>query len=135
MDSQDLKKSWFVLSAKARIDSFNQNTLRDQLKRAQASGYNHIALDVHATRFISLAAIQFLAGFAKEMRASNGQLALLAPTEKTKRHFEIYSTLNAISIVRHMTDIEVGEKAELGVDSQGSGSSASSQDSEPQTSV
>lgn len=126
MDAKAAKVEWFVLSAKARIDSFNQNNLREQLRRAQASGFDHIALDVHATRFISLAAIQFLVEFAKELKGAGGQFALLQPSEKSKRHFEIYGSLNPISVIRQSAEIKIRERAELGNDSNSSGSSHNS---------
>ncbi len=95
-----LEEPWYVLVAKVRVDAFNHEALLGQLRAAQASGRKHIGIDLRATRFLSLQAIKFITQFAAELAASGGQLALVAPAEKTKRHFEIYGSLDRILVFR-----------------------------------
>ncbi len=100
MDSVDNSKNWYLITAKVRIDSFNQVALKEQLKRAQALGYRQVAIDLRTTRFISFEAIRSMGQFARELQAGGGTFVLVGPTEKAKRHFEIHGALDAVKTVR-----------------------------------
>jgi anti-anti-sigma factor len=112
MNSSGATTAWFVINAKVRIDSFNQETLKTLLTRSQESGFNHVALDLRTTRFISIQAIQTISRFAESLKTSGGTFALLGPTERAKRHFEIYGSLKAITVLK-ASDVIAGEKVEL----------------------
>ena len=116
MEPSKTQNKWFVINAKVRIDSFNQNSLREGLKRARSLGYSQIAVDVTSTRFISLAAIQSMVRFGKELKAAGGEFVLIGPTEKTKRHFEIYGSLDSIKMAR-VPFFAAAEKVDLTNDS------------------
>lgn len=107
---------WHVIVAKSRVDSFNHDALIELLRRAQEQQERRIALDLRATRFLSLAMIQFLVQFAKELAAEGGQFALIAPAEKTKRHFEIYGSLAHITIFREAQSLPIQSRAEIQVE-------------------
>lgn len=106
-------ESWHIFVAKARIDAFNQSGLSAHLSQAMGEGKKHIGIDLRATRFISQQAILFLSQFAEQLAAAGGRLALIAPLEKTKRHFEIYGSLRWIDVYRAEDAIPVASTADL----------------------
>lgn len=97
---------WSVVVAKTRVDAFCFDQLVESVKVLRQAGKTHIAIDLKATRFMSLAAIRYCVDLGNELRVRGGRLALIAPTEKTQRHFSIYGNLNAIQIMRSMRDLE-----------------------------
>jgi anti-anti-sigma regulatory factor len=115
---------WHVIVAKVRVDSFNYDVLVAQLQRAKNMGEKRIALDLRATRFLSLSAIQFLVQFAQQLQQSGGLMALLAPVEKTKRHFEIYGSLEHIVVFRAGQTVNIANQVELGADGEGTSAAA-----------
>ena len=92
--------AWDVIVTKTRVDSFNQEAMVETVSKLRGEGKKFIAFDLKNTRFLSLAAIQHIVTLAKEMRVEGGQVALVAPSEKTKRHFEIYGSLDGIQVFR-----------------------------------
>ena len=97
--------AWQIVQVKMRIDSNSQTELMDEVKRLRAAGHRRIALNLRNNRFLSFPAIRFCVDTAREMRESNGTLALVACPEKTKRHIEIYASLDPIRIVRDESDL------------------------------
>lgn len=96
---------WIVVAAKSRVDSFSQEALLNEVRRHLADGQKRIALDLRGTRFFSLQVIRFCVETAKDLASQGGRLALISPPEKTKRHFEIYGSLNQIAVVRTEADL------------------------------
>jgi anti-anti-sigma factor len=97
---------WSVVVAKSRVDSFSFDQLVEAVQSLRAQGQTKcIAIDLKATRFLSLQAIRFLVDVARELNEKNGRLALVAPAEKTKRHFMIYGSLEHIQVVRSIQDL------------------------------
>ncbi len=116
MDISEASRAWFVINAKVRIDSFNQDTLKALLNRSQEASFQNVALDLRTTRFISIQAIQTISQFADALRAKGGAFALIGPTERAKRHFEIYGSLRAITVMRAAEVVaaeKVAEKVDL----------------------
>jgi anti-anti-sigma regulatory factor len=97
---------WSVVVAKTRVDAFCFDQLVESVKALRQAGKIHIAIDLKTTRFMSLAAIRYCVDLGNELLVQRGRLALIAPTEKTKRHFSIYGTLNSIQIVRSAQELE-----------------------------
>ncbi|MCM2282705.1 MAG: STAS domain-containing protein [Bdellovibrionaceae bacterium] len=104
---------WQIFVAKVRIDAFNHEALVRQLRAAQSEGKMRIGLDLRATRFISLHAIQFITQFAEQFTAQGGRLALIAPGDKTQRHFEIYGSLDKILVFGAHQHLEISGTADL----------------------
>lgn len=111
----DETSAWHVVVAKVRIDAFNQESLVRQLQEAQAAGHKAIGIDLRATRFLSLQAIRFITQFASSLAEAGGRLSLIAPAEKTKRHFEIYGSLESVAIFRAGEKISIASSSELKV--------------------
>lgn len=94
------RDGWRIVVCKARVDATSYDMMAAQLKEWQAMGELNLAIDLRATRFMSLQAIRFCVDLANSLREKGGSLALIAPAEKTQRHFEIYGTLKGIQVVR-----------------------------------
>ena len=99
------KTTWAIVQVKTRIDSQSQTELIDEVKKLRADGKRRIALNLRNNRFLSFPAIRYCVDTAREMAAEGGLLALIACAEKTKRHFEIYASLDPIVIVRDEGDL------------------------------
>ncbi len=113
------QEAWHVLAAKARVDALNHEALERQLRAAQTAGKTRIGIDLHATRFLSQQAIRFITQFAEQLAESGGRLALIAPAEKTKRHFEIYGSLERILVFRAGETFNIVSQEELSARSGG----------------
>ena len=96
---------WNVLLLKTRVDAFSIDELKVKLEDLIKSGSRNIALDLKATRFLSLQGIKLIVKEASTIKNAGGQLALIGPIEKTKRHFEIYGTLDDILVVRDESEL------------------------------
>jgi anti-anti-sigma regulatory factor len=59
------------------------------------------------TRFLSLPAIQLIVSVARELKEQGGELVLVSPTEKTKRHLEIYGSIKDVRILRSGEALEL----------------------------
>lgn len=107
------QEPWYVLVAKVRVDAFNHEALMRQLRAARTSDKKLIGIDLRATRFLSLQAIKFITEFAEKLAAAGGKLALIAPAEKTKRHFEIYGSLDKILVFRASENLNIVTQEDL----------------------
>lgn len=103
--SQTVTNGWRIIAVKTRVDSFNQNALMEEMRGLVAKGCNNMALDLKGNRFMSLPAIKFCVKVAEELGRRGGQFALISCPEKTKRHFEIYGSLERIKIVRMISQL------------------------------
>lgn len=96
---------WRIVHVKMRVDSFNQGELLDDLRNLRVQGHKKLALDLKDNRFLSLPVIRFCVDAARDLHSVGGVLALIGPSEKTKRHFEIYGSLKYIRVVRAESDL------------------------------
>jgi hypothetical protein len=61
----------------------------------------------------SIWAIQVIVQFAKALETAGGRFALMGPSEKSKRHFEIYGSLKHIVAFRTGQVINIVSEADL----------------------
>ena len=99
--------SWNLINLKARVDAGSFDELQASVRDLRLQGKTHIALDLRLTRFLSVPAIQLIVSVARELKEQGGELVLVGPTEKTKRHLEIYGSIKDVRILR------AGEALEL----------------------
>ncbi len=95
-----LENDWHVIAVKARVDSFNQEDLLKEIRACMSEGRKRIALDLKHNRFLSLPTIKGCVDAANELAKSGGSFALISCQERTKRHFEIYGSLDQIRVYR-----------------------------------
>jgi anti-anti-sigma regulatory factor len=91
---------WTVLIAKNRVDAFNHEEIRRDLDTLRSAGKKRLALDLSANRFLSLPMIRYCVELAASLAQDGGSFALLGCQPKTKRHFEIYGSLENILFFR-----------------------------------
>lgn len=91
---------WSIIPVKARIDYSTQTELLAEIRRRIESGQIWIALDMRSNRFLSLPAIKGCVDAAKELKSRGGALALAYCPERSRRHFEIYGSLEDIRVLR-----------------------------------
>ncbi len=84
---------WSYLTAPGRIDAFNFAEAKAELVSAVAD-VNQVAYDVSGLQFMSLPMIQLLYKTAFELGQRGGRFALVGASEKIKRQFLIYASLD-----------------------------------------
>lgn len=99
--------SWNLINLKARVDAGSFDDLQVAVRDLRLQGKTHIALDLRLTRFLSLPAIQFIVSVARELKEQDGELVLVGPSEKTKRHLEIYGSIKDVRVIRSGEAIEL----------------------------
>ncbi|MES2965751.1 MAG: STAS domain-containing protein [Bdellovibrionota bacterium] len=102
--------SWSKILLKPRVDSFNQGELLGELKEIVDSGAIRVALDLRQNRFVSVAVIKACVETARKLADAGGELALVGCPERTKRHFEVFGTLDEIRIARTEEQLESGAR-------------------------
>ena len=108
------RAGWGIIVAKTRLDAFSHERMVSEIQQFRLEGCVRIALDMKGTRFLSLQTIRYLVDLSNELKSANGRLALVAPVEKARRHFEIYGSLKTISIYRSLRDLETGSVSNEG---------------------
>ncbi len=81
------------MTAPGRIDAFNFAEAKAELVSAVAD-VNQVAYDVSGLQFMSLPMIQLLYKTAVELGQRGGRFALVGASEKIKRQFLIYASLD-----------------------------------------
>lgn len=104
---KSILSSWNLINLKARVDAGTFEELEASVRDLRLQGKTHIALDLRLTRFLSLPSIQLIVSVARELKEQGGELVLLGPSEKTKRHLEIYGSIKDVRI------LQSGEALEL----------------------
>jgi anti-anti-sigma factor len=92
--------TWDLVVLKTRVDAGTFDDLEVSLRNLRLQGKIFVALDLKLTRFISVSAIQSIVTVARELKEQGGEMVLIGPMERTKRHFEIYGSLRDLRIVR-----------------------------------
>lgn len=98
--------AWSKIVLKPRVDSFNQGELLIEIKEAVEAGATRVALDLRQNRFVSVAVIRACVETAQKLADKGGEFALVGCPERTKRHFEVYGTLDDIRVVRTEDELE-----------------------------
>jgi len=102
---QKLSNGWHIFTLVERIDSFNQASIMQEIQDLCDQGCKTLAIDMSDARFISFPLIRFLWDMATEMKKLGGELALLSPSEKLKRQFSIYASLDDVRIYRSLEEL------------------------------
>jgi anti-anti-sigma regulatory factor len=100
-----LVNDWQVVQVKSRVDSSNQTALIDEVRGLREQGVTKIALNLGSNRFLSLPVIRYIVDAARELHHEGGIVALISCPQKTRRHFEIYGSLNHIHSVRSEAEL------------------------------
>jgi len=97
--------SWQIVAVKPRVDSSNQTELISEVRGLIAQGHRFVAINLKDNRFLSLPVIKYCVDAAQKLWPIGGDFVLLSCPEKTKRHFEIYGTLEHIRILRSANEL------------------------------
>ncbi len=91
------KKDWTYVPAPGRLDAFNFELTKSELE-ALAAEAKQIAIDVSSAHFVSIPMIKFIDSLARDMVRRGGRLALVGPTEKLKRRFDTFASLDPLTL-------------------------------------
>jgi anti-anti-sigma regulatory factor len=101
----ELNFGFCLIQALPRLDAFSFNEMVSEIEGLRKLDHLHIAMDMRPNRFLSFQAIRYLVDLGIALKAAGGCFALVAPTEKTKRHFEIYGSLDSVFVARTTADL------------------------------
>jgi anti-anti-sigma regulatory factor len=90
-------QDWVYVPAPGRMDSFNFETTKRNLE-SLCQQTKRVALDVSAAHFVNIPMIRFLHEMAKDLNRAGGRLALVGPSEKLKRQFCIFASLDQVEV-------------------------------------
>lgn len=91
------KNEWTYVPAPGRLDAFNFELTKSELE-ALAAEAKQIAIDVSTAHFVSIPMIKFIDSLARDMVRRGGRLALVGPTEKLKRRFDTFASLDPLTL-------------------------------------
>lgn len=91
------QSEWIYIPAPGRLDSFNFEMASSEMIEL-ARKTSQIALDVSNAQFISIPMIQFIHSLATSLQQKGGRFALVGPTEKLKRQFGIFASLEPLTV-------------------------------------
>ena len=98
MNLETAKKSdWLYITAPGRLDAFNFEETKNAIESLALKEPN-IAIDVSGAHFVSIAMIKFFHALASDLSRRGGRLALIGPTEKMKRQFHIFASLEPFTL-------------------------------------
>lgn len=101
------KKDWVLIGVPDRLDSFNYEIFKKDLAIVlEEKESKRIALNVARSQFISLPSIKYLSSIAEGLQSDGGRFALVGSTEKLKRQFHIFASLESIDVFRSIADWE-----------------------------
>jgi anti-anti-sigma regulatory factor len=87
------RESWLKIRVSGRTDCFNFEETKANLSEAAHSG-KPVALDVSGAEFLNMKMIKFVHGLALEMREKGHAVALVGASEKLKKQFRVFASLD-----------------------------------------
>lgn len=81
----------------SRVDAFNVDRFKESMGQI-CSSEKRVALDMRQVEFINFEAIKHIHQLAIQLEGSDGELALVGPTEKLKRQVSLFASLDPIRI-------------------------------------
>jgi anti-anti-sigma factor len=100
---------WTVVEIYGSVDDLNTKALIDALLEIVGQNTIYLVLDLKNTAFLSLPAIQFLAGTAKLLSAKGGALSVIGPNERIKKHLETFATFKDMSCLSNFSELDSGQ--------------------------
>ena len=100
------EKGWAVVSIPDRVDAFNYEKFCSALNQAVADRDCDLAFELEGAEFMSFKSIKYISTMASELNNKGRNMALLAPSEKLKRQFDIFASLDGFDLYRSRSDWE-----------------------------
>lgn len=95
--SYQQKKDWIYISAPGRWDAFNFNESKAEIENL-ANRHRQLAINVAEVQFISIPMIKLIHSIATSVSQKGGRLALVGATERMKRQFHIFASLDPLKL-------------------------------------
>ena len=92
------RASTLILQPTGRLDSLTSQDLQDELTRRLSDGDRMIVLDLKDLDYISSAGLRVLLLVGKNLKASNGRLALCALKHNVREVFEVSGFMSLFPI-------------------------------------
>lgn len=99
-------KHWKLIQMDGRVDAFNHEGFKERVQDVANQAGTNLVVDLQPVKFLSLPTIKFLCSLAQELNRQGRALALLSPSEKQKRQFDIFASLDDIRIAKTLSDLD-----------------------------
>lgn len=99
------KSDWVFVQLPSRVDAFNFKEVKDCIEGLLQENPTKLALDFSVTSFVNFLMIRFIHEKAGALKANGGQLVLLSASEKIKRQFRIYASLDPIETFSRKSEL------------------------------
>ncbi len=108
MDLQlDIDQGWVVVRLSGRIDSFNYDGISSKVQTLIRMGKKHLAIDLTEVNYLGLPSLRFFYQVASRLKNSEGQLALISPSQKLLNSIEVMDHPKAFQIVSRIDELEI----------------------------
>ena len=101
-------RPWTFVSLARRVDSFSYDRVTREVLKVVDEGKSFVVIDLSKTSFLSLPTIKFLATTAELLTAREGELVLLSPCDRTRRHIEIFASFKGMRCCMNLDEVEKG---------------------------
>lgn len=91
-------QQWNLIRFPDRIDALNVQAFVSAIEN-QVEANTRIAFDMRHVEFINYQALRYLYQVANEMNQTGGQVALVGPSEKMKRQFTLFTSIEPFRII------------------------------------
>jgi anti-anti-sigma factor len=99
---------WKVIEIKGSVDALNSRLVTEPLLKLIENGELCLALNLEATSFLCLPAINFIGNTARMLAAKGGELCVIAPNDRTKRHIEVFAGFKYLNCYDSFTSLLEG---------------------------
>ena len=91
-------QGWTMLRFPDRVDALN---IIDFMKavETQVETQDRVAFDMRQVQFINFQALRYLHEVAIELNGRGGQVSLVGPSEKMKRQFTLFASLEPFKVI------------------------------------
>lgn len=89
IDTRTLSNGMPLIELEGEVDVYTAPQLKQQMMAQLESGTKEIAVDLTKVEYLDSTALGVLIGGLKRMRERDGNLALICPSQRIKRVFEI----------------------------------------------
>ena len=80
------------VSVEGRLDNFTYEHLTERMRTVFEMGYTKLCLDISKTTYMNIATIRFVVSFAKQMKSTGGELAIMGTSEPARTNLSVFGS-------------------------------------------
>lgn len=100
------EENYCQVTLMGRLDAFNYQDFVKELHSINISQVEEFAVDLRAVQFLCLPGIKYLSGLSEKVGQAGGLMSIIGASEKLKRQFEIFASLDDIDFFRDQAEMK-----------------------------